>query len=240
MLASVMFDLRPIGGDETLFGDLQAETLAACGLELDLRGAYGVELSQAQPPLGLFRGFATVRSGEHKNTIDMKHSGVVPVVDLGRVYAPQGQIPDANTRARLQAAIEAGTVSTSGGRDLLDAYDLIAELRLEHQARRSNAATNPTTSWPRPSSAISSAATFAMPSWSSKPCNRPPVPARLLSPPSRGPAIGMALRHFSGKRLPKGIIPVGAGLGMLIGHRVAAEYGWAPKAANRPPWPRIW
>jgi CBS domain-containing protein len=29
MLASVMFDLRPIGGTESLFADLQEETLAA-------------------------------------------------------------------------------------------------------------------------------------------------------------------------------------------------------------------
>jgi CBS domain-containing protein len=75
-----------------------------------------------------------VRSGEHKNTIDLKHNGVVPIVDLGRIYALQGQLPVANTRARLEAAIEVGKVSTTGGRDLLDAYDMIAEIRLEHQA----------------------------------------------------------------------------------------------------------
>ena len=86
------------------------------------------------PPLGLFRGFATVRSGEHKNTIDLKHNGVVPVVDLGRIYALKGQLPQANTRARIAAGIEAGAVSGSGGRDLLDAYDMIAEMRLDHQA----------------------------------------------------------------------------------------------------------
>ncbi len=39
------------------------------------------------PPLGLLRGFATIRSGEHRNHIDLKHNGVVPVVDLGRIYA---------------------------------------------------------------------------------------------------------------------------------------------------------
>ena len=59
------------------------------------------------PPLGLFRGFATVRSGEHKNTLDLKLNGVVPVVDLGRIYALQGRLTEANTRARLVAAIEA-------------------------------------------------------------------------------------------------------------------------------------
>jgi CBS domain-containing protein len=52
-----------------------------------------------QPPLSLFGGMATIRSGEHKDRIDMKHSGVVPIVDLGRLYAMIAQ-----TRLEHQAA----------------------------------------------------------------------------------------------------------------------------------------
>ena len=134
MLASVMFDLRPIGGRDALFAHLQEETLAAAA-QNSIFVAHMVSNSlKHHTPLGLFRGFATVRSGEHKNTIDLKLNGVVPVVDLGRIYALKGQLTVANTRARLLAAIEVGAVSTSGGRDLLDAYDMIADTRLAHQA----------------------------------------------------------------------------------------------------------
>jgi CBS domain-containing protein len=66
----------------------------------------------------------------------MKHAGVVPVVDLGRVYALQGRLLPVNTRARIETAIEFGIVSKSGGGDLLAAYDTIATVRLEHQARQ--------------------------------------------------------------------------------------------------------
>jgi CBS domain-containing protein len=85
------------------------------------------------PPLGLFRGFSMVRSGEHRNTVDLKHNGVVPVVDLGRVYALMGGSTATNTRARISEAIAAGFISAKGGHDLIDAYDLIAETRLHHQ-----------------------------------------------------------------------------------------------------------
>ncbi len=37
--------------------------------------------------------------------------------------------------------------------------------------------------------------------------------------------IGLILRTLSGKRLPKWIVPVCAGLGML-GYQINAEYGW--------------
>ena len=134
MLASVMFDLRPIGGTEALFADLQDRTLDQAAKNSIFVAHMTSNSLKHTPPLGLFRGFATHRSGEHKNMIDLKHNGVVPVVDLGRVYALTGRLTQANTRARLQTAIEVGAVSPGGGRDLLDAYDMIAETRLAHQA----------------------------------------------------------------------------------------------------------
>lgn len=143
MLASVMFDLRPIGGDFSLFQDLQEQTLEAAS-ENSIFVAHMVSNSlKHAPPLGLLRGLATIRSGEHKNTLDMKHNGVVPIVDLGRIYTLQGRLTPVNTRARLEAARDTGTLSRAGASDLLDAYDLIAETRLMHQARRVKAGLQP-------------------------------------------------------------------------------------------------
>lgn len=136
MLASVMFDLRPIGGDERLFDSLQGDTLKAASGNSIFTAHMIANSLKHQPPLGLLRGLATIRSGTHKNHLDLKHNGVVPVVDLARVYALQGQLRPVNTRARLEAAIEGGVLSKSGGADLVDAYDLIATTRLEHQVKQ--------------------------------------------------------------------------------------------------------
>lgn len=136
MLASVMFDLRPIGGTASLYSELQVEVLEMA-TKNSIFVAHMISNSlKHNPPLGLLRGFATIRSGEYKNHIDLKMNGVVPVVDLGRIYTLIGQLPAVNTRARLEAAAAAGVISPSGARDLIEAYDLIAETRLEHQARR--------------------------------------------------------------------------------------------------------
>lgn len=135
MLSSVMFDLRPIGGQVSLFTDLQRETLEMAARN-SIFVAHMISNSlKHTPPLGLLRGFATIRSGDYKNHIDMKLNGVVPVVDLGRIYALIGQLEPVNTRARLEAAEGAGVISVSGARDLMEAYDLIAQTRLENQAR---------------------------------------------------------------------------------------------------------
>ncbi|MEM7641229.1 MAG: DUF294 nucleotidyltransferase-like domain-containing protein [Pseudomonadota bacterium] len=136
MLASVMFDLRPIGGDETLFDGLQRDTLEMAAANSIFTAHMASNALSHGTPLGLLRGLATIRSGEHRDTIDLKLSGVVPVVDLGRMYALRGKLAPVNTRARLEAALAAGIVSPTGGRDLLDAYDLVAETRLKHQAEQ--------------------------------------------------------------------------------------------------------
>lgn len=143
MLASVMFDLRPIGGSDHLFEDLQDKTLKAAS-ENSIFVAHMVSNSlKHMPPLGLLRGLATIRSGEHKNELDMKHNGVVPVVDLARIYALLGRLTGVNTRARLEAAQDANVLSDSGAKDLIDAYDLIAEARLMHQAEQIKSGSKP-------------------------------------------------------------------------------------------------
>jgi len=138
-----MFDLRPIGGEHALFEDLQTDTLAKASKNSIFTAHMISNSIKHMPPLGLLRGLATIRSGEHRNHLDLKHNGVVPIVDLGRIYTLQGRLKPVNTRARLEAAQKAGLLSTSGGADLLDAYDLIATMRLEHQAKQVKAGDKP-------------------------------------------------------------------------------------------------
>lgn len=95
------------------------------------------------PPLGLLRGFSTVRTTRGGNQVDLKHNGVIPVTDLARVYALQSQLREINTRARLQAAEQVGMISRAGARELIAAYDLIATLRLENQMRLIQAGQKP-------------------------------------------------------------------------------------------------
>jgi CBS domain-containing protein len=126
-----------------LFTGLQQETLEMARRNSIFVGHMIANSLKHAPPLSLFRGLATIRSGAHKNTLDLKMAGVVPVVDLARVYALRGGIEAVNTRERILAAGEAGIVSASGARDLLDAYDLIAETRLRHQAAQIAAGERP-------------------------------------------------------------------------------------------------
>ncbi len=111
MLASVMFDLRPIRGETRLIDALQAFTFEkAKANSLFVAHIVGNALTRT-PPLGLLGKFVLNRGGEHGHQIDLKMQGVVPIIDIARVYALKAGEPLANTRDRLIAAHQTSIIS---------------------------------------------------------------------------------------------------------------------------------
>ncbi|MGD9385350.1 MAG: putative nucleotidyltransferase substrate binding domain-containing protein, partial [Thioalkalispiraceae bacterium] len=136
MLASIFFDLRPVYGDSTLFESVQKSMLASAK-ENRIFIAYLVSNALThRPPLGFFRNFVLIHAKEHDNTLDVKHRGIVPIVDIARVLALSEGIAVVNTTERLQAACAAGGVSSEMTQDLVDALEYIGSLRNHHQVER--------------------------------------------------------------------------------------------------------
>ncbi|MFP8777668.1 putative nucleotidyltransferase substrate binding domain-containing protein [Hydrogenophaga sp. RWCD_12] len=143
MLTCVFFDMRAIHGNGELLSAVRRHVLQRTrGNTIFLAHLVGNALLR-EPPLGMFKGIATVRSGEHKGTVDLKHHGVVPVVDMARVYALAGGNEDVNTQDRLRAANASGSLNEKNARDLQDALEFLAFLRLQHQTRQMNAGISP-------------------------------------------------------------------------------------------------
>lgn len=136
MLTCVFFDVRTVAGRADLLEGLR-ETLLKKTKDnrLFLAHMVGNALSR-QPPLGLFGGLSVIRSGEHKGTIDLKHNGIVPVIDLARVYALAAGHDAVNTHDRLAHAADSGEISPQSVRDLRDALEYLSGMRLRHQARQ--------------------------------------------------------------------------------------------------------
>ena len=136
MLSSVFFDMRSIYGDESLYTNLREFVLKkATGNRIFLSFMAGNALTH-QPPLGFFKNFVLIRGGENDHTFDLKHNGVVPIIDLARTYALDAGLSEVNTEDRLKAAVEKKIISQAGANDLLDALEFISITRLRHQARQ--------------------------------------------------------------------------------------------------------
>jgi CBS domain-containing protein len=84
-----------------------------------------------------FRGNIVVESsGEHSGTFDIKHGGLLPVVDIARFAALKAGATVTATIERLRAASELGAIEGADARTLEEAYDLFSALRLEHQIQQ--------------------------------------------------------------------------------------------------------
>ena len=67
-----------------------------------------------RPPTGFLRGLVVEHSGEHRGRLDLKHGGLVPIVDLARWAGMAAGVTSASTPERLRAAAAAGTLSDGG------------------------------------------------------------------------------------------------------------------------------
>ncbi|MBK1701968.1 DUF294 nucleotidyltransferase-like domain-containing protein [Thiococcus pfennigii] len=136
MLASVFFDLRAIHDPDGLFDELHDHVLQHSRANRIFIAYMTSNALKHRPPLGFFRNIVLIHGGEHDQTFDLKHRGIVPVIDLARVYALSAGIGAINTLERLRAAGETTALSRDGAANLIDALEFIGTLRVQHQARQ--------------------------------------------------------------------------------------------------------
>jgi CBS domain-containing protein len=145
MLSSIFFDLRPVHGDFELHKKLSSSILQKTASNTLFIAHMVSNALKHKPPVGFFRTFVLIHDGEHDNTFDIKHRGIVPITDIGRVLALAEGINKVNTAERIEALGHTKSMSRGMSVNLLDALEFIANLRIKHQAmqiRKSEPADN--------------------------------------------------------------------------------------------------
>ncbi|MGI9223616.1 MAG: DUF294 nucleotidyltransferase-like domain-containing protein [Woeseiaceae bacterium] len=143
MHANIFFDLRWVHGDGSLVDELKASIRKDARRNEIFLALMAKNAMTFQPPLGFFRQFVLQKSGEHKNTLDIKLHGIMPIVELARIRALAAGEMRITTRNRLRAAAAAGEITEDDAANLIDALDFIEKLRMEHQSRQMHAGEKP-------------------------------------------------------------------------------------------------
>ena len=81
--------------------------------------------------------------GSHSEGLNLKHRGIVPIIDLVRIRALEVGITEPNTFQRIEAAVAVGEMNESDANSLRDALILISRIRLRHQAEQLAAGDQP-------------------------------------------------------------------------------------------------
>ena len=134
--ALIFFDMRPVGGDFWLYESLAAFFRGALPEASFFRSIFAFVTIDRKPPLGFFRTFVVERSGEHKQELDIKTFGTAPIVEAARLLALDAGIEATNTVDRLSAVQSLPYFDDVLRRDLLESFELLTLLRLEHQLQQ--------------------------------------------------------------------------------------------------------
>jgi CBS domain-containing protein len=133
--SSVFFDLNTVYGDAELVEKVRSRMLAKTKRSTLFIAHMTANALNTRPPLGFFRDFVLIQDGKHKATLDLKHSGIAPIVDLARIYALSEGIASVNTIERLQQCSGTKSLTKAAAENLIDAYEFLTSVRLEHQAK---------------------------------------------------------------------------------------------------------
>jgi CBS domain-containing protein len=136
MHASIFFDLRPMYNQTELAAELTDDLRESLRRE---RGVFAFLTHNAlanRPPLSFFRRFVVDRSGEYRNTFDLKLHGLTPVVYLARVLALEaGFLESSHTFARLEHAGKHLDGVAAMADSATDAFRYLLDMRLAHHLR---------------------------------------------------------------------------------------------------------
>jgi CBS domain-containing protein len=139
ILVSILTDSRPLwgsGSEAAGAGNPVTDALWQERGHPDLQRLLARFALQFRPPTGFLRDFVVEHSGERRGQLDIKHGGLIPIIDLARWAGMAAGAASGSTVERLRAAEAAGTLEGTDARTLIEAFGFVFSLRLNHQVEQ--------------------------------------------------------------------------------------------------------
>jgi len=129
-LASIFFDFREIYAEADYLDTLRLRLKQAMEENRLFLRYMAANALYNRPPLGFLRQFVVEKGGEHAHKLNLKLSGLTPIVDGARVMALELGIDTTNTLERLAAIETQGLLKKELAADLVEAFSFITLLRI--------------------------------------------------------------------------------------------------------------
>jgi CBS domain-containing protein len=136
MRVSIFFDIRSVYGDASLCQRLQQHMLQRVKGNSIFLAALAENVLDIPPPLGIFRRFVVEHDGAHRDELNLKKRGLLPIIDIVRIHALANGIAAINTHERLQALVDKKAMAMTDSRNLQDAMRMIMKIRLQKQSEQ--------------------------------------------------------------------------------------------------------
>ncbi len=132
--SSIFFDLDGVAGQVQWASALQRLVAERASNNKRFLACLARNALNRTPPLGFFKDFVMEKDGKHNNSINLKRRGTAPLTDVIRVHALAVGSVAQNSFDRLRDIEAAGLLPAGKARDIADALEYIAMVRIRHQA----------------------------------------------------------------------------------------------------------
>jgi len=141
--SNVVFDFETLYGDERLTAQLREHVHVELSSRQRLLTMMVEDDAEGRPPIGIFNRLVTSEQKAAKGRIDVKRNGLRIIADAARIYALSRGIKVCNTQDRIHALVRLGAIDADLADSVLNAYDELASLVLDHQLAQRRAGTSP-------------------------------------------------------------------------------------------------
>ncbi len=137
--SNIFFDFATLYGDDSLTAALWRHVLDGVQDNHRLLMRMAEDDARGRPALGMFNQLVATSRDAAGAHIDLKRNGLRLIADATRTLALHKGIAAQNTTDRLDALVRAGVFSESFSASVVDAYDALLDLLLNHQIRQAQA-----------------------------------------------------------------------------------------------------
>ncbi|MBI3649342.1 MAG: CBS domain-containing protein [Actinobacteria bacterium] len=131
----IAFDYRPVAGPLEVRPTLD-EVIRSAPREPQFVRHLARLAIDGRPPTGFLKAAVVEAKGNSSVSLDVKHGGITPITNLARVYSIGAGLAENRTLHRLREVAAVGRIDEETREGLEEAFRLLWQIRLEHQAGR--------------------------------------------------------------------------------------------------------
>ena len=132
--ATIFFDMRVVHGRLEVERDLRGYVLEKVASNRLFLSYLARDAQRSRIPLGIFRNLVLEKTADGTKGFDAKAQAILPLIAIARTFALSEGISAVGTLERLAALAAAGRMAKGDAESLKDAFLLVNELRIAHQA----------------------------------------------------------------------------------------------------------
>ncbi len=133
---TIFLDFRPVYGHFTLAEEVRSYLFHLCRQDRFLLHRLAEDDAEHQVPLGVFGRILTERSKSHQDEINIKHGGVMHIVNAMRIFSLREGIQAVSTLDRLNALAEKELFSQDDVRNIHEAFNFLMVLRIRQNLQQ--------------------------------------------------------------------------------------------------------